>query len=187
MTVDLQIMINGYDVIEKCKKGDQAAFTSLYHTYAKDVYNTIFRLVNHTGEAEDILQESFLTAYKNIEKFENRSSIKTWITRIAVNQSIDSLRKKKIYFAEMNESILGMTDDVEEWNEEDFELKVSEVKRAILELPVGYRTVMSLYLFDGIPQEEIAQIMGISHSTVRTQYKKAKEKVWQQLKFQKYE
>jgi RNA polymerase sigma factor (sigma-70 family) len=174
-------MINTDDVVERCKNGEQAAFALLYKTHAKEVYNTIHRLVNHTAEAEDLLQECFITAYKNIEKFESRSSVKTWIQRIAINHSIDSIRKKKVYFGEINENSHSIADDVSV-DEEEFELRVNEVKKAILNLPTGYRTVVSLYLFEGIPQEDIGKMLGISHSTVRTQYKKAKEKIWLQLK-----
>ncbi|MFX5510209.1 sigma factor, partial [Acinetobacter baumannii] len=82
--------------VERGKKGDSRAFTELYHRYAKELYNSIFRIVQHTGEAEDLLQESFVIACQQINQFEQRSSFGAWIKRIAINKAISSLRKKKI-------------------------------------------------------------------------------------------
>ncbi|HMP28189.1 MAG TPA: RNA polymerase sigma factor, partial [Saprospiraceae bacterium] len=109
---------------------------------------------------------------------------KTWINKIAINHSIDALRKKKVIFGELHDHNYSIPDGKAE--DDDFELKVQDVKNAIMSLPAGYRAVVSLYLLEGLPQEEIGKILGISHSTVRTQYKKAKEKIWQQLKNNTY-
>lgn len=174
-------MVYNEEVVERCKKGDNSAFTELYKTHSKDIYNTIHRLVNHTAEAEDLLQECFITAYHSIHKFESKSSVKTWLSRIAINKSIDSLRKNKVIFGELTGSEENHWDK-DEIDEGEFEYKVSEVKNAISNLPLGYRTIVNLYLLENIPQEEIGKMLGISHSTVRTQYKKAKEKILYTLK-----
>lgn len=178
-------MVLKEEVVERCKKGDASAFTTIYNSCCKDVYNTIYRIVNHSAEAEDILQECFITVYHRLHTFENRSSLKTWIKRIAINQSIDALRKRKITFSEINETYNSIEQKESDEELEFTDLKVDAVKNAISNLAPGYRAVASMYLFDEMPQEEIAQILGISHSTVRTQYKKAKEKIWEYLEYQK--
>lgn len=167
------------EIIRRIKGGDQVAFANVYQAHVVQVYNTIHRLVNHTAEAEDIMQECFMTVYNSIGKFEERSSLSTWINRIAINQSIDALRKRKVKFVEQDDRIA----DSDEGNvdEADHEMKVEDVKNAIMNLPDGYRTIISLYLLDGIPQSEIADMLGISHSTVRTQYKKAKDQIRKSL------
>ncbi len=82
-------------MVNKCKRGDPSGYTELYHRYAKEIYNTIYRLVNHTAEAEDLLQESFVAAFQAIGSFENTGGFRAWIKRIAINKSISWLRKRK--------------------------------------------------------------------------------------------
>lgn len=170
------------EIIRRIKGGDQVAFANVYESHAVQVYNTIHRLVNHTGEAEDIMQECFITVYNSIGKFEQRSSLSTWINRIAINQSIDALRRRKAKFVEPDDRLAESDDD--SVDEAEHEMKVEDVKKAIMDLPDGYRTITSLYLLDGIPQAEIAMMLDISHSTVRTQYKKAKDQIRKSLAMQ---
>lgn len=179
MRDDLTKTIPYNDLIERCKKGDTQAFTSLYNSYAKEVYNTIYRLVNHTGEAEDILQETFVAMYQHIEQFQYKSSFIAWLKRIAINKSISEIRKKKIQFSTVEIEKVQMVDEV--FDEANFSLQVAEVKKAIMQLSEGYRTIVNLYLIENIPQEEIGDLLGISHSTVRTQYHRAKAKIYASL------
>lgn len=166
--------------VEKCKQGDSRAFTELYHLHARELYNSIYRIVQHTGEAEDLLQDSFVVAFQSIQQFEYRSSFGAWIKRIAINKAITALRKRKIQFKEL--SFDAETPQEEGIDEVGFELQVESVKAAIAALPEGYRTVVNLYLFDNIPQEEIGTILGISHNTVRTQYHRAKARIMKTIK-----
>ncbi|TDO29388.1 RNA polymerase sigma factor [Sediminibacterium goheungense] len=165
------------EVVERCKRGDTSAFTQLYHQYSKEVYNTIFRLVPHTGEAEDLLQEVFVSAFQAIHKFENTGGFRAWVKRIAINQSISWIRKqKKLKMVELDDTKTGFAEE-ESIDEAHFSFKVEEVKRAIEELPDTYRTIVQLYLFENIPQEEIAIMLGISYNNVRIQYHRSKQKI----------
>lgn len=168
-------------LIDRCKKGDSSAFTTLYHLYSKEVYNTICRFVPHTGEAEDILQDVFVSAYNAIYRFEHTGGFRAWVKRIAVNHSITWIRKQKIRFTELEENEIGIKEE-ERIDESEFIFKVEEVKKAIEALPDSYRTIVQLYLIENIPQEEIAQMLGISHNNVRTQYHRAKHKILKTLK-----
>jgi RNA polymerase sigma-70 factor (ECF subfamily) len=170
------------ELLNQCKKGNPSAYTALYEKHAKELYNTIYRIVQHSGEAEDVLQDTFIAAFKGIAQFEQRSSFAAWIKRIAINQSISVLRKRRIRFVETEIDVLGDTADETSLDESDFQFKVDAVKDAINDLSPGYRTVVQLYLLDGIPQEEIAQILGITNSTVRTQYHRAKQQIIMTLK-----
>jgi RNA polymerase sigma factor (sigma-70 family) len=178
--LDINKAIPTEEWVERGKQGDSRAFTELYHRYAKELYNSIFRIVQHTGEAEDLLQESFVVAFQQLHQFEQRSSFGAWIKRIAINKAISSLRKKKIRFEELAPD--PSLKEEEGIDEATFILKVEAVKKAIASLPEGYRTVVNLYLFDQLPQEEIGELLGISHNTVRTQYHRAKAKIWKTLK-----
>jgi RNA polymerase sigma-70 factor (ECF subfamily) len=168
------------ELVAMCKRGDPAGYTGLYNLHSKEVYNTIYRLVNHTAEAEDILQESFVAAFQAIAKFENTGGFRAWIKRIATNKAIDWLRKKKIRFVELEPA--GISPPAEEpIDEKAFEYKVEEVRRAIDALPEGYRIIVQLHVFENIPQVEIAKMLGMDSNTVKVQYHRAKHKILRTL------
>lgn len=169
-------------LIALCHQGDDTGFTALYNRYARPVYNAICRIVSHTAEAEDILQESFYHAFSDIHRLQNATSFGAWVQRIAVNRSITHLRKRKIVFSNTGELDIADEETYDVEADQLFDCKVEDVKHAIEQLPHGYKIILSLYLFEEIPQEEIAQMLGISHSTVRTQYHRAKKKIIQSLK-----
>ena len=168
-------------MVERCKRGDSSAYTDLYNRHAREVYNTIYRLVNHTGEAEDLLQDTFLAAFQAIGGYEHTGGFRAWIKRIAINKSISWLRKKKVKLVELEVGGIRVNEE-EAVNEEEFAFKVEEVKRAIAALPEGYRTIVQLYLVENIPQAEIGNMLGIAHNTVRIQYHRAKQKIMHTLK-----
>jgi len=173
-------MITQEELIVRCKRGDRAAFTGLYKLHATEVYNTIIRLVIHTAEAEDILQESFVAAFTGIGVFKETGAFRAWIKRIAINKSIDCIRKRKVRFVELEPASLMMEEDIVD--EFAFEYRIETVNSAIETLPVGYRTIFNLFVVEGIPQAEIAQMLGLEHTTVRTQYHRAKHKILDILK-----
>lgn len=165
------------DLIERCKSGDNQAQFMLYKLYSKAMLNTSMRIVTDLAEAEDILQESFLQAFSRLEEFRGSSSFGLWLKKIVVNRSIDALRKRRMVFEEIGESITNHIPAPEANHEEETELQVNEVRKAIELLPDGFRVVLSLYLLEGYDHDEIAQILNISESTSRTQYMRAKKKV----------
>ena len=167
------------ELVEKCKHGDENAFYELYNRHSKPVYNTIFRLVGHTAVAEDILQDCFVAAFQQIKDFQYTSYFGAWLKRIAINKSINYLRRRNLI--DYNDEIIGEGFDEEGINEDDFAFKVEVVKQAISNLPKGYQTVVNLYLIEGISQEEISRILRIKHSTVRSQYFKAKLAILKEL------
>lgn len=167
--------------MERCKKGETSAFSALYHIHSKEVYNTIYRLVPHTGEAEDLLQEVFVAAFQAIHRFENTGGFRAWIKRIAINHSISWIRKQKVRWVELEEKDSYLKEE-ESIDESEFVFKVAEVKKAIEQLPESNRTIVQLYLFENISQEEIAQILGISYNNVRIQYHRSKQKILKSLK-----
>lgn len=168
------------ELVERCKRGDSPAYHQLYQRYSKAMYNTSLRIVNNSADAEDVLQEAFLDAFRSLHDFHYRSTFGAWLKKIVINKSINTLRKRRAHFVEINEHnedavyALVQEDTV---NEEEVQYQVAEVKRAIQKLPDGYRTVLSLYLLEGYDHEEIAGILSISHNTVRTQYVRAKQKL----------
>ena len=165
------------ELVERCKRGDPQSFQALYRQYSKAMYNTSLRIVNNTADAEDVLQESFLDAFRSLHDFHYRSTFGAWLKKIVINKSINILRKRRNDFVDIENTELQAVAEGEPVNEEEIQYKVEEVKRMITRLPDGYRTVLSLYLLEGYDHEEISQILNISHNTVRTQYVRAKQKL----------
>lgn len=169
------------NLVVRCRRGDVRAFRELYDAYSGAMYNICLRMTGNVSDAEDTLQESFLQIYKNIGQLERAASVSAWIKRIVVNHCLNYLRKKKIYFEEVDQI------EVEEeqgLDEVGFTWTVEAIKSAIHTLPHGYRTVLNLYIFEEYSHREIAEMLKISESTAKTQYMRAKEKVRQIVKQQ---
>jgi RNA polymerase sigma factor (sigma-70 family) len=178
--LDLTATVYYDELVAKCKQGDKYSYEMLYRQYAKAMFNTSLRIVNNSSDAEDVLQESFLAAFR-LDNFDFSSTFGAWIKRIVINKSIDVLRKRRMTIIDIDESPAHEIQDTEIIDEENMQLKVEEVKKAISLLPNGYRTVLSLSLFEGYNYDEIAEMMQISATTVRTQYHRAKQKLLQNL------
>jgi RNA polymerase sigma factor (sigma-70 family) len=169
------------DLIDRCRAGDPSAYTILYDQHAGIVYSSILRLVGHTAEAEDILQDSFVAAFEGIAGYRESGTFKAWVKRIAINKSVDLVRKRKVRFVELELS--GMPDRAdEEIDEQAFAYTMDAVSGAIDALPYNYRTIFNLYAVEEIPHAEIAEMLGLENGTVRTQYHRAKQKILETLK-----
>ncbi len=165
------------DVIDRCKIGEREAQFQLYKLYYKSMYNTSLRIVGNQVEAEDIMQEAFLSAFRKIETYEGKVSFGAWLKKIVVNRSLDYLKKRKVQLEEINER----TVDEESPATEVAEVDLGRIKKAINQLSNGYRVVLSLYLFEGYDHDEISEILGISNSSSRSQLLRAKLKLRQIL------
>ena len=164
------------ELIARCKRGDPSAYTELYNEHAVPVYNSIIRLVRHTAEAEDILQESFVAAFQGIAGFSPTVGFRAWVKRIAINKSIDYIRKQNLSFLELPPHIMAVQEEGT-IDEAAFQFTMDAIATAIELLPDNYRTVFNLYAVENIPQAEIAQMLGLENTVVRTQYHRAKQKL----------
>jgi RNA polymerase sigma-70 factor (ECF subfamily) len=182
MLVELAATLPHMDLVEKCKQGDPRSYRQLYDLYSKAMFNTSYRILNHVAEAEDVLQESFIDAFRNIHSFENRSSFGSWLKQIVVNKSINVIRKRKTDLVDIEKTTVHELPEEETIDEKNIHLKISAVRKAIADMPDGYRSVLTLYLFEGYDHEEIAQILQVKESTARTQYVRAKQKLLTKLK-----
>lgn len=180
--MELTAPIQYDELVERCKQGDSLSYSELYNKYAKAMYNTSLRIVNNVGDAEDVLQDAFVDAFKHLKDFQYNSTFGAWLKRIVINKSITLLRKRKLQLVDIESTQVADRSDYESVDETAFQYRVNEVRNAIQRLPDGYRTVVSLYLLEEIPQEEIGKMLGISHNTVRTQYHRAKQKLTAILK-----
>jgi RNA polymerase sigma factor (sigma-70 family) len=150
----------------------QHQFREAYDRYAKRLYNTALRIVGQEQDAEDVLQESFLDAFRNLQSFEGRASMGTWLHRIVVNRSVNLLKSRKLILTDAEPEI--PVDPHSDEDAADLTLQVEQIRKAVMALPTGYRTVLSLHLFEGYDHEEIASILGIAHTSARSQYHRAR-------------
>jgi len=171
------------DILDACKEGDQKAQFQIYKLYYKAMYNTSLRIVNDTMEAEDVMQEAFLSAFEKIDTYSGTVSFGAWLKKIVINRSLDVLGKRKAVYEDI-EAHIGIRDEStdERARSEEIDVKVEEVKEAIERLPDGYRVILSLYLLEGYDHDEIAEILKISSSTSRSQLSRAKQKLIGELK-----
>lgn len=160
-------------LIDQCLENDKEAQFRVYKLYYRSMFNTSLRIVNHSEEAEDIMQESFLTAFQKLDSYKGEVSFGIWLKRIVVNRSLDYLRKRKLAFEEVHSDLSVYDDDPVD----ETEYSVEEVKSAISLLSDGYRTILSLLLLEGYDHEEVSEILGISNVTSRTQYCRAKQQL----------
>lgn len=140
------------------------------------MYNSSLRIVNNPMEAEDIMQESFLSAFESIGTYSGTVSFGAWLKKIVQNRSLDFLRKKSKMIFEDIESLCLIEDTIEDGlniNAET-ESKVHKVMEVIKNLPEKCRRILSPYLFEGYDHDEIAEILSISSSTSRSQLSRAK-------------
>ena len=171
------------DLIDGCKTGDQKAQFQIYKLYYKTLYNTRLRIVSDSMEAEDLMQESFLSAFEKIDTYSGTVSFGAWLKKIVVNRSLDALSRRKAIFEDID-SHVGIKDDSgdEAARNEELDVRIEEVKEAIERLPDGYRIILSLYLLEGYDHDEIAEILSINSSTSRSQLSRAKQKLISELK-----
>lgn len=172
--------------VELCRNGDKQAYFEVYRQFAKPMLNSSMRIVNNMADAEDMVQEAFTDAFKNLERFTYKSPFEAWLKRIVINKSLDLLRRRKMNFVNIDHVQVENSAFVE-MDEETFTYKINRIKKAITTLPDVQRIIFNLYAVDEIPQEEIANMLGLSHNNVRTLYHRAKKKILEFLKHEENE
>ncbi|TDB60827.1 RNA polymerase sigma factor [Arundinibacter roseus] len=174
------------ELVERCKLGERKAQYELYSQYSRAMFNVCMRMLNHEGEAEDVLQEAFVDAFTHIHQFRQQSTFGAWLKQIVVNKAINQLRSRKMQWVDVDEWLLtgeevASAEENHEW-QEDQTFEVARIRRCLELLPAGYRVVLTLYLFEGYDHEEIGEVLGISETTSRTQYMRAKRKLLEVMK-----
>jgi len=161
------------DLLDRCMEGDKKAQFEIYRLYYKSMYNSSLRIVGIPEEAEDIMQDSFLTAFRKLKTYSGDVSFGAWLKKIVINRSLDALRKRKVIFEELHAELPVANEPESEVDS----VTVEEVKSAIDTLSDGYRTILSLILLEGYDHEEVSEILGIKNVTSRTQFSRARQRL----------
>jgi RNA polymerase sigma-70 factor, ECF subfamily len=160
-------------LVQRARAGDTRAFERLYREHAGKVYGLCLRMTRDAALAEDCTQETFVNAWRALERFETRSSLGTWLHRIAVNVALGKRRKATPLVVD-SEEIDAEEEAVEtEWTLET-PLEVQEIEKAIGELPEGARDVLVLYAIYGYSHAEAAEMLGLAEGTCKAQLHRAR-------------
>ena len=185
------IMDNELALIELVKKGDKKAYNTLVLKYQDRLVYSVYKFLKDFELAQDIAQEAFIKAYKNIEKFRGDSQFYTWIYRIAINTAKNVVstkaRKSEIYDNDTTDQLLSESAETSENPENILQAEQlrSEINKALQNLPEDIRVTLSLREFDGLSYEEISKVLECPIGTVRSRIHKGREMLDQT--FSKYD
>ncbi|MFT5165581.1 MAG: RNA polymerase sigma factor (sigma-70 family) [Saprospiraceae bacterium] len=160
------------ELIDSCIANERKAQKDLYDRYKRAMYTTAYRITGSFEEAEEVLQDAFLSVYRNLAKFRRESTLGAWIKTIVVRTALKKV-KKKIRFEPIED--YHHREDFINWDNTN--LDVEYLEKAISQLPEGYRTVFVMVEIEGFPHKEIAKMLDISEGTSKSQLFHAKKKL----------
>jgi RNA polymerase sigma-70 factor (ECF subfamily) len=171
------------ELLQCCIAGKQSAQLEVYNRYYKAMFNTALRIVKDTAQAEDIMQESFLSAFTKLHTFKGEVTFGSWLKRIVINNSIHQYRKQqKKNEVALDEVLYKVEDNDGIASDHVFtELKAQKVMETMKDLKDNYRVSLTLHLIEGFDYEEISEIMNISYANCRTTVSRAKESLRKKL------
>lgn len=170
------------ELIKGCLGRDRAAQQQLFDLYSSKMYALCYRYVRHAMEAEDILVTAFTKIFERIDQFKGEGSFEGWIRRVVVNEALTHLRKSRTMYLETE---LEQADREPDYGQLSDHLEAEDLMNMIQELPAGYRLVFNMYAIDGYSHKEIAEQLGISENTSKSQLSRAR--VYLQKMLTKYD
>jgi RNA polymerase sigma-70 factor (ECF subfamily) len=166
-------------LVERCRSGDLGAFEELYRAHAGKLFSVACRMLGNPADAEDLLQEIFLSAHRKLESFRGESALGTWLYRLATNHCLDYLRSRA---ARTNQVTDALEDDAGQFEPGGRTLAEQTVtkmdlERALARLPEGCRAAFVLHDVQGLEHKEVAQALGIAEGTSKSQVHKARHRL----------
>ncbi len=171
-------------LINECKNNKPKAQLKLYKLYSKAMLLIANRYMKDRFLAEDIMQDAFIKAFKNIDSYKEEVAFGAWLKKIVINHSIDELKKKKLVTISMHDEAIDKAQE-DNWEVEDG-VTIEMIISAIYKQKEKYRLVLSLYLIEGYDHKEISQILGITEVTSRTHLMRGKKLVVEHIKNTNY-
>lgn len=159
------------ELVKGCLRRERSAQQQLFDLFSAKMYALCYRYVRHSMEAEDILVTAFTKVFERIEQFKGEGSFEGWIRRIMVNESLTYLRKSRTMYLETE---LEQADREPDYERLSDHLEAEDLMNMIQELPAGYRLVFNMYAIDGYSHKEIAEQLGISENTSKSQLSRAR-------------
>lgn len=167
------MILNEEELIKQCAKNDRHAQEFLYNQFYKEFYLIAMRYLSDHHDAEDVIIQAFTRVFKSLNNFSytGQGSLGKWVRTILINESIRLLKKRSLI--QFNEDIKHLDFQNSDANGLQ-QMQASDITRMIEKLPTGYRTVFNLFVVEGYAHKEIAQMLGISENTSKSQLKKAR-------------
>lgn len=172
--------ISLYDL---CEQGDRKSQMKVYDQYAKGMYHVALRIVQDTHLAEDIMQESMITAFTKMKQWNRTATFGSWLKRIVINNSLSHVRKHGKYQTVNYDDVAY---EMEQTAEESIDMEAAgataqKVLQVMKKLKDSYREILTLSLIEGMDNEEISEILGISNGTCRTTISRAKDSLRKEM------
>jgi RNA polymerase sigma factor (sigma-70 family) len=171
------------ELIKGCLRRNRSAQKLLYDTYSSKMYGLCYRYVKNAMEAEDVLVTSFMKVFEKIDQFKHEGSFEGWIRRIVVNEALTCLRKNRSMHLETE---LNYVDFDPNYRNLSDHLEEEDLMELVKALPTGYRIVFNMYAIDGYSHKEIADFLGISENTSKSQLSRARTYLQKLLKEQEW-
>jgi RNA polymerase sigma-70 factor (ECF subfamily) len=163
-------------LVERCRRGDLAAFEELYKAHAGKLFSVACRMVGNPADAEDLLQEIFLSAHRKLDGFRGESALGTWLYRLATNHCLDYLRSRAARTNQVTDTLdddRGQVDPARGGLAERSITKI-DLERALAQLPEGCRAAFVLHDVQGLEHREVGEALGIAEGTSKSQVHKAR-------------
>lgn len=174
------------ELLRRAQRGDDAAFEDLVGRYGKELYGLAYFLTGQASDAEDVVQEALLGAYEGLAGFESRSSVRTWLTRIVVNQAARHRRSQRVRDAAQPVVLSAASKALLEGTAEPSGARASEIRMDVLavieKLAPEYRDVVVLRELDGMSYREIVEVLGVPEGTVESRLFRARQELKEHLK-----
>lgn len=159
------------ELAERCKKQDRQAQKELFDTYAARMLSLCCRYIKDRAEAEDVMITGFTKIFSRIDQYKGEGSFEGWMRKVIVNEALSQLRKTKNMYLEMDLEVADRQPDLQPLENN---LEAEDLLKVITELPEGYRIVFNLFAIDGYSHKEIADQLGISENTSKSQLSRAR-------------
>jgi len=190
MRLYIQRLVYMQTILFRCRQKDRKAQMELYRLHSRRLYFTCLRLLSLPEEAEEAMQDSFIKIFDHLDSFKDGTNFEAWSVRIAVRTAIDRLRKRKVLFEPLQDNLLE--DTGEDPAEENYfrrnpTVSIERIRNALGELPQGYRVVLTMHWFEGFDFEEMAQILQLKPSSIRSQYVRGKQKLLERIQIERNE
>ena len=160
------------ELVSECLKGKSSAQRTLFQLHSGKMLAVSLRYMGSTMEAEEVLQESFIKVFEKLNQWKGDGPLGGWIRTIVVNTSLTRIKNNKKFRLDKNiDDAISLSDNGEDQMEA---LQAADLMKLIAQMPEGYNTVFNLFVVEGYGHKEIAELMGISESTSKTQFLKGK-------------
>ncbi len=163
-------------MVERCRRGELGAFEELYRQHAGRLYSLAIRMLGNAADAEDMLQDIFLSAHRKLDSFRGDSALGTWLYRLAMNQILDHVRSRAARTGQLTDGLDDATvlADASGHRLADRAIDRIDLERALGELPEGCRAAFLLHDVEGLEHREVSEVLGIAEGTSKSQVHKAR-------------